>query len=251
MGGCFLRGFGQCRGGISREHYISKSVLRATGANPTAKIGGLAWQQADTIQSVGIGSLQSKILCEGHNSGLSPLDSAAARLFNTLHSIDKDRASVSPLSTFDGPSIERWLLKILFGIRASGGFQAKTPPDQWKALLTGAQWPELCGMYVFHSPEAEIFSSDLLIETKINPTTKEILAASFRVAGIAFNLLLGRPDHPQAFGTYRPRGLIFQHGQEERRVEFQWPFQTDRAVIYKCIGTTTFSPAYYEGWKEQ
>lgn len=248
---CRLRGFGPCRGPLSREHYISESVLRATGANPAGKIGGLAWQPADTIQSIGIGSLQSKILCEGHNSGLSPLDSAAASLFKTLHAIDKDRASVPPLSAFDGPGIERWLLKVLFGIGASGGFNAKPPPDQWKALLTGAPWPASWGLYVFRPPGPEIFSSDLLIETKTNSATKEILAASYRVAGVAFNLLLGTPDYPRAFGTHRPRGLIFRHGAEERRVEFLWPFQTDEAVIYTNVGTTTSKPSYYEGWKEE
>lgn len=251
VSGCFLQGFGACRGGLSREHYISESVLRATGANPAAKIGGLAWQPADTIQSIGIGSLQSKILCEGHNSNLSPIDAVAANLFKTLHAIDKDRPSVPSLSTFDGPGFERWLLKVLFGISASGGFQIKAPPDNWKAILMGAPWPESRGMYVFPPDGSEMFSSDLYIETKLNPATKEILAASFRFAGITFNLLFGKPDHPLAFGIHRPRGLIFQHDSEERRVEFLWPFQTEIAIAYKCVGTTTSKPSYYGGWKEQ
>jgi hypothetical protein len=249
---CFLKEFGTCRGGLSREHYISASVLRATGGNSTAKIGGLAWQPANRIQCIGIGSLQSKILCEGHNSGLSQLDTVAGKLFQTLHAIDKERASVRSLSTFNGLNIEQWLLKVLCGISASGGFKTNYLPEQWKAILTGrAPWPEFWGLYVFQPQEAQIFSSDLLIETKINPATKEILAASFRVAGISFNLLLGTPECPQAFGTHRPRGLIFRHGTEEHRVEFIWPFHTDKAVIYSNVGTTTLQPSYYEGWEEQ
>lgn len=251
MSGCFLYGYGPCRGQLTGEHYISASVLRATGATSTVKIGGLAWQRADLIQSIGINSLVSNILCDGHNSGLSNLDAIAGNLFRTLDFMDKNRESVQPLTQFDGISIETWLLKVLFGISASGGFHAKPPPDTWKELLTGAQWPDLWGLYVFQPPTSEAFSGDLLIETKTNPMTNEILGASFRVAGVTFNLLLGKPDYPQAFGMHRPRGLIFHHGREERRIEFLWPFDTYDAVVYTHVGTTPTQPAYYEGWKEE
>jgi hypothetical protein len=109
---CFLEGYGPYRGAIPREHFIPKSILRHTAAgSSTAKIGGLRWQPTNVMQDIGISSLQSKILCSGHYSELSLLDSSAGELFHILHCIDKYRASVPCLSRLNGLHIERWLLK--------------------------------------------------------------------------------------------------------------------------------------------
>lgn len=250
MADCFLKGFGECEGKISREHYISAVVLRTIGAEEGFKVGGLRWQPEQTLQRIGIKSLQSKILCESHNRSLSPLDKVAGELFSTLDAIDKNLPSVPLLSQFDGPNIERWFLKVLCGISASGGFNAESPSDQWKALLTGEPWPEHWGLYVGTSGQQEIFSRDFLIETKVNPKTNAILAALFRFAGVTFYLLFGKPDDPNAFGFHRPRGFIFRHGEEEHRVEFLWPFETEQCIMYTNIGRTSEPPPHHEGWKE-
>ena len=98
-------------------------------------------------------------------------------------------------------------------------------------ILTGQPWPDHWDLYVFPPNDQQIFTADFLIETKTNPNTGEILAAQFNFAGVIFYLLLGTPDEPESFGVARPRGLNFIHGSEERRIEFVWPFTTDRAVI--------------------
>ena len=248
---CFLEGYGPCRGPISREHFISKSILSHNAAgSSTAKIGGLRWQPLNILQNIGIGSLQSKILCSGHNSELSLLDSSAGELFHILHCIDKDRASTPCLSRLNGLHIERWLLKVLFGGSASGSLNSSEPPEQWKALLTGADWPPQWGLYLFRPEGPQIFSSDLLVETMVNPATGEILAGKFMLAGVIFILLLGTPDHPEFWGVHRPSGLSFMHGIEERRIEFLWPHQVNETVIITNIGSTTTSPSYLDEWKE-
>ena len=174
---CFLEGYGPCRGPISRGHFISKSILRHSAAgSSTAKIGGLRWQPSNILQNIGIGSLQSKILCSGHNSELGLLDSSAGELFHILHCSDKDRASTPCLSRLNGLHIERWLLKVLFGDSASGSLNSSEPPEQWKALLTGADWPPQWGLYLFRPEGPQIFSIDLLVETMVNPAAGEILA---------------------------------------------------------------------------
>jgi hypothetical protein len=248
---CHLEGHGECSGSLSREHYISASLLRQLNCDKGFKIGGLSWQPPQQMQAIGIGSLQSKILCQTHNSQLSPLDAVSSDLFRTLNAVDKHRSSVPQLSRFDGPSVERWLLKVLFGLSASGSVKAPKPPDLWKALLVGAEWPELWGLYVFPQPGVQIFTTDLLIEIRTHPQTGAILAGQFRIAGVTFFLLLGKPDEPSAFGIHRPRGLIFHHGEEERRIEFIWPFHTEAAVIFTSAGPpTSIRPPHHEGWKE-
>ena len=111
-------------------------------------------------------------------------------------------------------------------------------------------WPDRWGLYAFPPKNQQVFTADLLIETKINPTTGEILAAMFQFAGITFYLLLGRPDNEESFGIYRPRGLIFEHGKDEHRIEFTWPFVTNQAVTYTNVGSTKNNPPHREGWKD-
>jgi hypothetical protein len=95
-----------------------------------------------------------------------------------------------------------------------------------------------------------VLAQELSIETTVHPETRVILAAKFSIAGVVLWLLLGRPDDPAAFGNYRPRGLIFQHLREEKRVEFLWPFETNVAVYYRKIGSNNLSPPQWDGWKQ-
>ncbi len=75
--------------------------------------------------------------------------------------------------------------------------------------------------------------------------------ASFSIAGVLFTLVLGKPDDPSTFGLYRPRGLIFDLGVSEKRIEFGWPEMNDRAITYKKVGTTKEVPEHQLGWKNE
>lgn len=73
-------------------------------------------------------ALASKVLCERHNSALSPLDTAATDLYAILRRINAelgDEAPTAPSETFTvgGVDLERWLLKALIGLAHS-----HTPP---------------------------------------------------------------------------------------------------------------------------
>jgi hypothetical protein len=105
---CFLKGFGKCSAGLSREHYISRTVLEALGPQGGVNVGGLPWQPPNTVHGVGIQSLVAKILCSNHNSGLSEHDEIAGVAFRMLDAVDKDPASLVPLTTVGGPHFERW-----------------------------------------------------------------------------------------------------------------------------------------------
>ncbi len=136
MSDCFFGGQGTCSGKLTGEHYISKTVLQAIGGG-TVQIGGVPWVPEGTLKSVGIGSLVSNILCEGHNSSLSKLDNEAGTLFRALDAADKKPESLAPVTTVDGPLVERWFLKVMCGLAAAVGFNDGTVPDWWKQALTG------------------------------------------------------------------------------------------------------------------
>lgn len=247
---CFLTGHGNCGGKLSGEHYISKTVLEAIGSDGGVQIGGLPWQPQQTFQEIGIGSLVSNVLCAAHNAGLSSLDVAAGTFFRTIDAVDKRPSRLPAVTLVAGPLIERWFLKVVCGLAAAMGFNNGAVPPEWCRLLTGGPWPEGWGLYVPSPAGSHVFATEFYIETLVNPDTKEVMGAKFRVAGVHFSLLLGRPDIPAAWGIRRPRGLIFQNTPREKRVEFKWPFITDQAVIYTKVGATKERAPQWVGWKE-
>ena len=252
MGNCYLEQHGVCSAKLSREHYVSATVLKAIAPNRDITIGGLAWQEPNTLQGVGLGSLQSKVLCSDHNSLLSPLDAAAGHLVETIIAADKEPQNIPQETGFDGLLIERWFLKTLISSSEAGALRCKPFVAKHKEILLGAPWPIGWGMYVRHPSEQTIFSQDLFLETSINPATGELLAGKFIIAGVEFWLLLGSPDSPEAFGFFRPRGLIFQNGSETRRVSFEWPVKhNDTAIVFTKIGVTKDSAPHTLGWKRK
>ena len=250
MSRCFLHGHGSCGGKISGEHYISETVLETIGSNGSVRIGGLPWQPQQTLQSIGIRSLVSNVLCETHNSGLSGLDNVAGTFIRAVDAADKRPATLPSVTTLDGTLVERWFLKVMCGLAAGVGFNNGTVPAQWKQLLSEEPWPDGWGLYVPTPLGSQVLATEFYLETLVNPETKEVKAAKFRVAGVHFSLLLGRPDSPAAWGTHRPRGLIFRNEQSEKRIEFAWPFDTNHAVIFTKAGISTARAPQWEGWKE-
>ena len=244
---CFLGHVSPCNGGMSREHFISRNVLEQIGG-VSVDIGGLSWQPKNELQSIGVSALTAKVLCEKHNSSLSDLDSEFGRFFQTVHLIDKQATDVPDDSAFDGQIIERWLLKLAAGL-VHGPMQEGHSISQEKLeILVTNKWPDCWGLYVQIPQEITIHAKGLEIELRSHPETGEILAIWAYVAGISLQLILGAPDNPSAFGLYRPRGLIFQGLPGEKRIEFNWPFPHEQAVIYRRIGSTESEPQHWGEW---
>jgi len=242
MAHCYLKGHGHCSTERSNEHYISKAVLKRMEKDRAVRVGGLHWQPDRTLQRIGTNSLQSHILCKRHNSGLSPLDTSADRLWAAVDEIDKDPASVPPLTSVPGFHLERWLLKVAAGLTAT---KRQPVPDQWKAILHGKPWPSGWGLHVPATKGPRIHAAELEILTM--PSSDNVQAIECSMAGPRLLLLLGAtltvPD-----GHFRPRGLIFQTPSGERRIEFIWPFHVDTAITYTKVGTTNATPPDRAYW---
>ena len=250
MTGCFLSGFGDCRGKITGEHYISKNLLEALGEGKSISIGGLPWIPQGTLKSIGISSLVSNVLCEKHNSDLSYLDQEAGNFFRALDAADKNITLLPHVTKISGVLIERWLLKVLCGLVAPAKINHGIIPETWKSILNGKSWPPHWGVYVPIPSTVIVLAKEFYIETSVHPITNEVLAALFRIAGVQFMLVLGRPDHPASFGTLRPRGLIFRSlNKVEKRIDLQWPVNSKKAVIFTKIGTGNAVVPQWEGWK--
>src|SRR5579871_4387929 len=75
---CWANCLGDCDGGMSREHIVSKCLY---GKN--VKVRGLPWCK-DEWAFRSIDNLTSKILCRRHNTGLSAVDDAARSTLDTI-----------------------------------------------------------------------------------------------------------------------------------------------------------------------
>lgn len=248
---CFLEGWGNCSGKMSREHYISKNVLNALSTRGGVEVGGLNWQPNKTLQRIGIQALVAKVLCQTHNSQLSELDTTAGNLYKALNAADKDFANLPCMSQFDGLLTEKWFLKVLCGLAASGTINNGEIPESWKAVLNGDPLPEHWGMYLPNLTERQILANEFYVETLVSAATNEVKAALFQLAGVSFWFLLGCPDNPQNWGTYRARGIIFKNEIGEKCIEFVWPHHTEQAVTYTKVGITKDVPSQKMGWKKQ
>lgn len=242
---CYLSG-SECSKNISREHFISKNILSFIYENGGGLIGGMDWQPSRTLQSIGIDSLVTRNLCEKHNNYLSYLDEHAGKFFRRLYNIDRNPFLIKYNSLFFGQNIERWLLKIICGLVSD----KKNIPDYFLDLLRDENkcWPEGCGLYVLNNDEI-IINKEFSMQIFYNEKNGLIVGGKFTVCGVFFVLWLS--DEIIFYdknAEYRPRGLIFNSGGLERRIEFMWSFYSNKSVIFSKLGVCNAEPKHHEGW---
>ena len=121
---CYLAGSKTCSTKISKEHYISQAILKQIATDGTITLNGNNQGASNFVNKpLPISGLASNILCRTHNSALSVLDDFADRLFEKISSLqdallDSNR-SAPAFCLVDGASLERWMIKVLFGLAAT------------------------------------------------------------------------------------------------------------------------------------
>jgi hypothetical protein len=252
MSECYLKGHGDCSDQLSGEHYISASVLRMIAPDGFVGTAGYAWQKPNTFQGIGINSLQSKILCTHHNSGLSDFDEEAKNFIERVFASTKSLDELSDEADFDGEKIERWMLKTLLSMSASGGLDCAPLADRHKEILLGAPWPEGWGLYARADPAPTVATPDLRISAYPHPVTRELMVASFLIAEVEFWLLLHKPEDPQFYGVSRPRGFIYKHNSLVRTINLLWPNGLrNLALSFTRIGISHELPPHLQQAQQQ
>lgn len=157
---CYMKELGSCRGALSGEHLISRSIIMLLRDDGDFTVSGLPWLAEGEIKPLAPNNLTAKCLCVRHNSALSPLDSAALKFFAALKSCLEDGEEPRHY-LISGHDIERWLLKTLKSMAVSGNlargrerlhgaFQADVRLIE---MLDDPQsWPVSTGLYCVMNP---------------------------------------------------------------------------------------------------
>ena len=135
--GCYAKALADCCPTLSREHYMTESLLKAIALDDKIEVEGLAWQGAEKSKVISTKRLTKWMLCQRHNSALSRFDATATRLFQTVEAIHlnfgEDRDEQHHIN---GDEVERWMLKTLCGYAV-----AELLTDSQGVKISGCQPP--------------------------------------------------------------------------------------------------------------
>lgn len=243
---CFAKELNSCSNNISREHYISHSILQEIKKTYTQgeqlRVGGLPWQSQGALKEISPNSLASKMLCEHHNNSLSPLDTVGLRFFQAFQQIHNElHTSINPRKyyLFNGHNIERWMFKILCGIIAAGittniPKEARPPLAYLKALFYGEHFPETWGLYIITDMGKQQASGGI----KVSAISNGNIVSGLIVEILAFRFILATHSVPKKEGILnnsvnRPSCLHLKsiNSKKDAYIFFSWKIKGDESTI--------------------
>ncbi len=242
---CYASPLEDCSNKISREHYKSGSILEAIDKDWGLVVGNLPWL-VDRTKAISPKALTSKILCERHNSALSPLDTVALRFFNAFDTVTND-LGVHPghdrMFLFNGHDIERWILKVLCGsvysknaALANGPYGQWSPEQRWLRILFGQERiPKGWGLY-FPAEIGTTTNYESEVATAPISNSQGVYGSILMIKTFKFILCMMRPPKSKR-GTlldnaiYRPSELIINSGNHKTTIFFYWDVKGDNRGI--------------------
>jgi hypothetical protein len=201
---CWARCLGDCSASLSKEHTVTAALFDTDVVN----VQGLDWCKNEP-KAIGLANATRKILCEAHNSRLSPVDSAAVEAFNVfresvrLTSVRekmKERHWLVSRMVIDGSALERWFLKTLINVTVGG--DKKIGPKSLMAGEPSADLVEIAyslrqfvpngGLY-YAAEVGDIITSEdrVTIIPFFDAANEHIFGGRFHFRGFQFILYLG------------------------------------------------------------
>ena len=232
---CFLSFWNECSSTISREHYFSEGVIRATKPRALVRESTVNINYPKLFpetKKVGIGSLAAKILCDGHNHMFSPLDARAEELWSAMRDLIFNPTSCPWFRLFNGHDVERWMLKTLLSTffavyeTQSTGKKLRLPApvkELSEKTLDILKWTSNSGLY-FDSIPIEGTQRPLAFGTGTHDNM--IITAEFHMFGVRAILLPCPIDDPAVVvppsARHRPDGIVFRVEGQRKFIAFSW-----------------------------
>lgn len=252
---CYANTRGGCSTKISREHYVSHSLLMLYGFDdPTLTI------KHDSGYGIRDFAKPKKfvahILCEKHNNDLHTADDAALKFAKFMRTISLRYGNGAGQwgnyeeITINGDDFQAWILKLILNhavgkafIHQKGKFIGSFPDEAIDLLLGRARWPSTWGLcvagdkinrdlrcYTFERLEA-VTTKWIEIEPLINKHGW-IGGGIVNLNGVGFGLTLfnpGRelpifniPENPLRGSIQRPSFIAWEINGIQKRVNFSW-----------------------------
>jgi hypothetical protein len=251
---CYAAELGDCDGKISREHYISRSVLELIGDGKSVTVSNLPFLEKDIPTDLGIKSLTAKVLCKHHNSILTDLDVAGVSMFRAMAAFTGatgEPAAPAETIRIDGDAFERWLLKLFCGSVFSGNIRfpdfgdrkgKSIPSDVTRVLYGKDNFRPYKGVYLHGaSPVKPILTDGIVLKTSaLHYSGVEVLVGvrvwlfGFQFDLVAFGVSFGMPAALKET-SYRPAAILSPASNV--RIEFTWadgPRSED--VVFEFLG---------------
>lgn len=236
---CYASLLCDCTDKLSREHFISESLLHELNKEGGLHVSGFRWQEAAKIDKLPPNALASKILCSRHNSALSVIDDVAIRLFSSFNEAGALGSGKKCMYLFSGIDVERWLLKILCGLLSARMINAEgidnfELPKQWLDILFGFQtFLYGQGLYVCREIgrrfDGKLGVTTQLITSSGNPSGLILSFCGYELilsmAGLPTRIFQGKTY------AYRPFELYAKGFGYEKSIVFSWPRKGDSGTI--------------------
>jgi len=142
--------------------------------NHSGEAYGFPWIKGDS-KKMFITAIKSKVLCKKHNEMLKDIDGTAFNFFKEIFDPQENG------KFFNGYTLERWFMKLLFGLVSPGNAQYQnkslknwTPDKKWlETLFYGKSIPKFSGLHFVTSkkrynaqPKSMHFQPTFKISTK-------------------------------------------------------------------------------------
>lgn len=243
---CYLRDTYDCSEQISREHYMSRSVLEKLGTG-LIRVSGMPWVPTGQTLDTSVESLTAKILCKRHNEALSPLDAEAAIFFSALQQalIDLGRKTLSRKPIFHlvgGEALELWMLKVAcglyFAVGANDGVKLSATHTIDLAKVRRAffecRWDPRAGLYFRGATGTAITVRDNIGMAPLSGADRRFAGAVVSLHGFTLDLLFD--DTNTAADAWsglvrRPSELVLRKKQRQHSIVLTWPPGTPEASV--------------------
>ena len=237
---CYMGKTNNCYKKISKEHYISAGVLKEI--DEMIEVQGFPWL-GQVSKQLPISSLTAKVLCCRHNAAFSAIDDIGIAFFESIKNFSQVKYSgKKKLSVFNGLDVERWLLKILYGLLFSNNMQI----SQGDLLSTEINQKCIDLIYgkVSHAPNRGLFlrtevdyktktKNHLSVSPVINKLKRNIQGMRVNILGFDF-LLTTRPINVED-SIYRPDYIVFSTPGDIRVINLVWPVNGKKIIKYVSV----------------
>lgn len=232
---CFLRTENNCSTKISREHYMSASILAQF---PRIHVTGLPGRPLNEPIEVPLKSLTAKILCQRHNSALSPLDDFAAKAFRSMgdaaaYAATHQRPGRLAHFLVSGDALELWAIKTMAGLYHSGVASLESTKvssfasirnDLIAKAFETQNLPQYTGLFVTQGIGI-IKRQGLSVSSLIDTDRNEQIGINLELGPLKFQLFIVPPQDVKmmiAAKRYRVGSIEFRGPVRSAKVFLTW-----------------------------